>query len=192
MSVIKYFNAQVGQWLPALSAKSGNVGPTGPTGPAGLNGATGPTGPIGPTGPSGEGGGGTTIEVENTTAPSTFVGLYESATGLIGGKTSSGITYDASQEKLKVSKVEADTVAAPDDLVGTYTISSPSTLTLAPVGQIINQSPVVMLSQTVAQLALLTASAGAVVYCTNASGGAVPVFYDGTSWRRFTDRTVVS
>jgi len=178
-----------------------SVGPTGPTGPAGATGpagtagttgATGPIGPTGPTGPAGDGGGGTTIEVENTTAPEAFVGLYESATGLIGGKTNSGIVYDAQNQVLSVSSVEAGTIEAPDDLVGTYTISSPTTITLAPVSETINQSPMVLMNRTVTQLGLLTASAGAVVYCTDASGGAVPAFYDGTNWRRFTDRTVVS
>lgn len=35
-------------------------------------------------------------------------------------------------------------------------------------------------------------SAGAMAYCTNETGGAVPVFYDGSDWRRVTDRAVAS
>lgn len=34
--------------------------------------------------------------------------------------------------------------------------------------------------------------AGAMAYCTDEAGGAVPIFYDGTNWRRVTDRAVVS
>ncbi len=37
-----------------------------------------------------------------------------------------------------------------------------------------------------------TVGAGAMAYCTNESGGAVPVFSDGTNWRRVTDRAVVT
>lgn len=33
---------------------------------------------------------------------------------------------------------------------------------------------------------------GAEAYCSNESGGAVPVFCDGTNWRRVTDRAIVS
>lgn len=36
------------------------------------------------------------------------------------------------------------------------------------------------------------APAGATAYCTDETGGAVPVFYDGTDWRRVTDRAVAS
>lgn len=36
------------------------------------------------------------------------------------------------------------------------------------------------------------AGAGALIYVSNESGGAVPAFSDGTAWRRFTDRLVVS
>ena len=34
--------------------------------------------------------------------------------------------------------------------------------------------------------------AGAMIYVTNESGGAVPAFSDGTNWRRVTDRAIVS
>ena len=37
-----------------------------------------------------------------------------------------------------------------------------------------------------------TRGAGALVFVTNESGGAVPAFSDGTNWRRVTDRAVVS
>ena len=47
-------------------------------------------------------------------------------------------------------------------------------------------------NKTVAQLLLLTPATGTVAYCTNETGGAQPVFYDGTNWRRMTDLIVIS
>lgn len=48
-------------------------------------------------------------------------------------------------------------------------------------------------SYTLANLPSASAvGAGAQAYCTNESGGAVPVFSDGTDWRRVTDRAVAS
>ncbi len=46
-------------------------------------------------------------------------------------------------------------------------------------------------SYTVAGLPPAT-TAGQVIYVSNATGGAVPAFSDGTNWRRVTDRAVVS
>lgn len=34
--------------------------------------------------------------------------------------------------------------------------------------------------------------AGAMIYVSDEIGGAVPAFYDGTRWRRCTDRVIVS
>ena len=47
-------------------------------------------------------------------------------------------------------------------------------------------------NRTVAQLSVLTPAAGTLAYCTDETGGAQPVFYDGTNWRRMTDRIVIS
>lgn len=93
---------------------------------------------------------------------------------------------------LTVNTIEAGTLQAPSSLSGTYSITSPTTITLDPVDEIINDAPMKLVSKTVAQLATLVSSAGAMVYCSNESGGAVPAFYDGTNWRRVTDRAVVS
>lgn len=46
-------------------------------------------------------------------------------------------------------------------------------------------------SYTVADLPT-NVGAGAMAYCTDETGGAVPVFYDGSNWRRVTDRAVAS
>ena len=47
-------------------------------------------------------------------------------------------------------------------------------------------------SYTVANLPTAGISAGAMAYVTNDAGGAVPCFYDGSAWRRVTDRAVCS
>lgn len=51
--------------------------------------------------------------------------------------------------------------------------------------------PFVLPIYTVAELGAMDPPAGSMAYCSDASGGAVPVFYDGTVWRLF-DRSVVS
>jgi hypothetical protein len=47
-------------------------------------------------------------------------------------------------------------------------------------------------SYSVSELASITPSAGANAFCSDDVGGAVPVFGDGTNWRRCTDRAIVS
>jgi len=75
---------------------------------------------------------------------------------------------------------------------GTPTISSGNNLNLEAVGQVTTNAPFVLKNYTVAQLSSVAATAGAIAYITNEAGGAQPAFYDGTNWRRFTDRTIVS
>jgi hypothetical protein len=58
-------------------------------------------------------------------------------------------------------------------------------------------NPTTKPSLTVAQLnaaplALAKARAGTEAFCTDETGGAVPVFSDGTNWRRVTDRAIIS
>ena len=88
--------------------------------------------------------------------------------------------------------ITVSTISAPSDSTGTYTITSPTTITLDPVEEIINDAPMKLVSKTVAQLGSLTSSAGSMVFCTNESGGAIPAFYDGSNWRRVSDRAIVS
>lgn len=40
--------------------------------------------------------------------------------------------------------------------------------------------------------ALPSGEAGDMIFVSNESGGAVPAFFDGTNWRRVTDRAIVS
>ena len=93
---------------------------------------------------------------------------------------------------LTATSVVTSTISPPDNLTGTYTISSPTTITLDPEDEIINNAPMQLVNKTVVQLGSLVASTGAMVFVTNETDGAIPAFYDGTNWRRVTDRAVVS
>jgi len=67
-------------------------------------------------------------------------------------------------------------------------------ITLAPngTGSVISTGPVTLPSYSVSQLAMMTATAGSMVFCDDESGGSIPVFYDGSDWRRTTDRAIAS
>lgn len=134
----------------------------------------------------------TTTQVATTADATTFIALYEDTVGSTGPKVNPDLTYNASTNTLETEALIASSVSAPATITGTYTVASPTTVTLAAGTEIINSSPMRLMPRTVAQLATLTASAGAMVYVTNETGGAVPAFFDGTSWRRVTDRAVVS
>jgi hypothetical protein len=77
---------------------------------------------------------------------------------------------------------------------GTPTIQSPTSIILDAQTEVnVLGSPFRLWSRTVSQLnALGGVSAGAMAFCTDESGGSVPVFYDGTNWRRVTDRNIIS
>jgi len=60
-------------------------------------------------------------------------------------------------------------------------------------GSIVNLNSFPQLSSyTVTQANDLDALVGQMIYVENESGGSVPAFYDGTNWRRVTDRNIVS
>lgn len=44
---------------------------------------------------------------------------------------------------------------------------------------------------SLSQLATLSPPTATIAYCNNTTGGPEPVFYDGTNWRRFSDRTII-
>jgi hypothetical protein len=117
---------------------------------------------------------------ENTTASAAYVSLYENSTGTTGPKTNASLTYNATTGALSATSIS------------TPTVSSATNVTLSPATQILNAAPMRLMSRTVAELAALTVTAGAIVYVSNETGGAVVAFYDGTNWRRVTDRVVVS
>tara|TARA_B110000971_G_scaffold26500_3_gene23914 strand:- start:666 stop:2450 length:1785 start_codon:yes stop_codon:yes gene_type:complete len=128
---------------------------------------------------AGAGSGGGSVDVANTVDATTFVGLYEDASGSIGGKTSTGIVYDASTEKLTVTSVETSSLQPPDTLVGTYTISSPTSITLNPTTETISSGPLTLANKTESQRLALSPSSGAVVYDT--TNTAIYV-WSGTAW----------
>ena len=67
-------------------------------------------------------------------------------------------------------------------LSGTYTISSPTTITLSPTSEIINTAPMKLLGKTIAQLrAGFTASNGSMVAVSD--DGHKPAYYDGSNWK---------
>lgn len=59
-------------------------------------------------------------------------------------------------------------------------------------GQAAFANPVKKPVLTVAALAAITPTAGLEAHCSDEAGGYVPVFADGTNWRRVTDRAIVS
>ena len=113
--------------------------------------------------------------------------------GSFGGD--SDFTYNSTTNTLQVENLVASSIAPPNSLVGTYSITSPTTITLnaaSGAGEVKSEVPFKLVSKTVTQLGSLSASAGTMVYCTDESGGAIPAFYDGTNWRRVSDRAIVS
>jgi hypothetical protein len=139
-----------------------------------VQGPTGPTGSVGATGDAGQ------VAVGDTTDVSTFVALYENATGDQEGKTNTGIVYNASEEKLTVTNMQASSLVSTTELL----LSAPQGITAL--------TPFKLANYTKAQLfALSYADPGSMAFCTDEVGGAVPVFYDGSDWRRVTDREVV-
>jgi hypothetical protein len=110
--------------------------------------------------------------------------------GSFGGDAD--FVYNSTTNTLTVVNLVTSSISPPATLTGTYTISSPTTITLDPVDEIINDAPMKLVSKTVTDLSTLVSSVGAMVFCTDESGGAIPAFYDGTNWRRVSDRAIVS
>jgi hypothetical protein len=161
------------------TGSTGSTGPAGPTGPSG--GPTGPTGATGPVGPQGQAGA-SNVAVVQTLDATTFVGLYENIQGVQGGVTNEGIQFDASTQTLKVTQIESSQILPPSSGLGTFTVSSPTTLTLAATTEVIANSPLKLYSTTVANLSSVTASAGAIIYVSDAPIGSQLYYYNGTQW----------
>lgn len=130
-----------------------------------------------------------TITINATAAGANEQVQFNNA-GNFGGDAD--FTYNSTTNTLTIKNLIAESVNPPSTLTGTYTISSPTTITLDPTSEIINDAPMKLKGYTVAQLGTLTSSAGAMVYCTDETGGSIPAFYDGTNWRRVSDRAIVS
>jgi len=90
-------------------------------------------------------------------------------------------TNTLSATNIIADSIETATISAPSGLAGTYTISSPTTITLDPVSEVILDAPIKLLGKTATQLATFTASAGTMVAVSDNSSK--PAYYDGSNWR---------
>ena len=79
-----------------------------------------------------------------------------------------------------------------EDVTGTTGPKTNTGLTYNATTGALGTELVTLTPKTVAQLASVTATDGSIVYVSDETGGGVVAFYDGTNWRRVTDRVVVS
>ena len=97
------------------------------------------------------------------------------------GRFSSEFTStDASANKMKLIAIDHATSGAENGQID-----------ISPKRGKVNK-PFELQSYTVANLPTAGIGAGAMAYVTNDAGGAQPCFYDGSAWRRVTDRAVCS
>ena len=104
--------------------------------------------------------------------------------GVLGA--SSNMTWNDGSNTLSVTNIvatsiEANTIQAPSSLVGTYTISSPTTITLDPTSEVQLDAPIKLQGKTTAQLASFVASAGSMVAVSDNSYK--PAYYNGSVWK---------
>ena len=104
--------------------------------------------------------------------------------GVLGA--SNNMTWNDGSNTLSVTNIvatsiEANTIQAPSSLVGTYTISSPTTITLDPTSEVQLDAPIKLQGKTVAQLASFVASAGSMVAVSDNSYK--PAYYNGSVWK---------
>ena len=108
--------------------------------------------------------------------------------GVLGA--SNNMTWNDGTNTLTVSNIvatsiEANTIQAPSSLVGTYTISSPTTITLDPLSEVQLDAPIKLQHKTAAQLASFVASAGSMVAVSD--NGYNPAYYNGSVWKYVVD-----
>ena len=108
--------------------------------------------------------------------------------GVLGA--SNNMTWNDGTNTLTVSNIvatsiEANTIQAPSSLVGTYTISSPTTITLDPLSEVQLDAPIKLQHKTAAQLASFVASAGSMVAVSD--NGYKPAYYNGSVWKYVVD-----
>ena len=108
--------------------------------------------------------------------------------GVLGG--SANMTWNNGNNTLSVTNIvatsiEANTIQAPSTLVGTYTISSPTTITLDPNSEVQVDAPMKLQGKTVAQLQSFVASAGSIVAVSDNSYK--PAYYNGSVWKYVVD-----
>lgn len=108
--------------------------------------------------------------------------------GVLGA--SNNMTWNDGSNTLTVTNIvatsiEANTIQAPSSLVGTYTISSPTTITLDPASEVQLDAPIKLQHKTAAQLASFVASAGSMVAVSD--NGYKPAYYNGSVWKYVVD-----
>jgi hypothetical protein len=101
----------------------------------------------------------------------------------ISSPSNADITLDPSGTGKVVvnAALEVNSISAPSSLGGTYTISSPTTITLDPTSEIINDAPMKLVHKTSTQLQTFVASAGSIVSVSNQQYK--PAYYDGSNWK---------
>ena len=114
--------------------------------------------------------------------------LHYNNNGVLGG--SANMTWNNGNNTLSVTNIvatsiEANTIQAPSTLVGTYTISSPTTITLDPNSEVQVDAPMKLQGKTVAQLQSFVASAGSIVAVSDNSYK--PAYYNGSVWKYVVD-----
>ncbi len=121
----------------------------------------------------------------------TTTGLQISANNITATRTNDDIKITpAGTGAVVISKLETGSINAPSTLSGTYTISSPTTITLSPTSEIINAAPMKLLGKTIAQLqGGFTASNGSMVAVSDS--GHKPAYYDGSNWKYVFDNSNV-
>ena len=121
----------------------------------------------------------------------TTTGLQISANNITATRTNDDIKITpAGTGAVVISKLETGSINAPSTLSGTYTISSPTTITLSPTSEIINTAPMKLLGKTIAQLqGGFTASNGSMVAVSDS--GHKPAYYDGSNWKYVFDNSNV-
>ena len=97
----------------------------------------------------------------------------------------SDFTWNSSTNTLFAKNIEADSIAPPSTLSGTFNITSPTTITMnaaSGAGEVKSEVPFRLMPKTQAQLqGGFTASSGSMVAVSD--NGYKPAYYDGSNWK---------
>ena len=128
----------------------------------------------------------TYTNVSSVTTGTKYVALYDSQTGQQAGKTASSLTYNVATgavgiTTLTATTIEANTIQAPNTITGTWTLASPTTLTLDAGTEIKAEAPFRHVVKSFNDLGSLTVSTGTVVLVMDANYH--QFMYDGSAWK---------
>ena len=119
--------------------------------------------------------------VANTSDTTAFVALYDSQTGLQSPKSNTQITFNGTTGVLSVGTLETATIQAPATITGTWTLSSPTSLTLDAGTEVKVDAPVRHVVKALTDLGSLTVTTGAIVLVSDANYA--QFMYDGSNWK---------